>query len=310
MRCLIIDDFHPSIIELLEGIGVQSDYHPDIKRSEILECLSDYDGMLVRSKTKIDAEILDQGPKLKFIGRAGAGLDQIDVEEVEKRGIPLLNAPEGNRDAVGEHAVGMLLCLLNFMGKADKEIREKIWDREGNRGFELSERTVGIIGYGNMGQAFAKRAKPFGCRVLAYDKYRENYGDEFAEQASLEDLFEQCDVLSIHIPLTEETDGWLDYEFFKRFKKPIWFVNTARGRHCKLEDLMRALDEKQVLSAGLDVIENEKLHTFSPEQEKTFEKLTQRRDVILTPHVGGWSFESHVKINEVLVEKIKALKLG
>ncbi len=308
-KCLIIDDLHESIIPMLEGSGFEVNYHPKIKRAEILRIIHEYDGLLVRSKTYINDEILDAGKKLKFIGRAGAGIDQIDINEVEKRGIALVNAPEGNRDAVAEHVVGAILNLLNNITLSNEQVRSYVWDREGNRGHELGPMTVAIIGYGYMGKATARRLAAFGCTLLAYDKFKTNYGDEYARQARLEEVYEQADLVSLHFPLTAVSRGSIDLAFFRSFRKPIWFVNSARGELVSFETINSAFEEGLLRGAVLDVIENERFDTYSERQRKEFEFLVQNKSVLFTPHVAGWTFESHVRINEVLHSKIKGLGL-
>ncbi len=307
MKILIIDEMHTCIVPLLEKQGHEVNYQPTITKNEIFLIISEYEGILVRSKISFDQAFFQKAEKLRFIGRAGAGLDQIDLEEVEKRNIQLLNAPEGNCDALGEHALALLLSLLNNLKQSDRQIEQTIWDREGNRGYELSARTVGVIGFGFMGQAFAKRAAALGCKVLAYDKYKENYATDFAQEASLKEIFEQCDVLSLHIPLTEETNQWINKDFFDQFKNPFWFINTARGKICVLNDLVKALQDGKIIGAGLDVIENEKVKTLTSEQQKTLSTLSNFSNVIISPHIGGWSFESYQKISEVLAKKINEI---
>lgn len=309
INCLIVDKMHDSILPKLTEIGVEGNYRPDITREEILETIADYDGLIIRSKTKVDKELIDKAAKLKFIGRAGAGLDQLDMERLDARGIVVVNAPEGNRDAVGEHAVGMLLTLFNKIIQADTQVRNKIWDREGNRGEELMGKTVGIIGYGNMGQAFARRLSGFGVKVLAYDKYRVSYSDAFAEQATMEEIFQEADILSLHIPLTAESRFMIDVSYLNRFKKNIFLINTARGEIIKLETLATCLENGKIRGAVMDVLENEKLKSYSPAQDQMFERLVQSDKIIFTPHVAGWTFQSYEKINQVLVEKIKSLNL-
>jgi D-3-phosphoglycerate dehydrogenase len=305
MKFIIVDEMHPSIVTMLEGIGVVPDYKPSVTRAELLQVVKDYEGLIVRSKVKIDKEVLDAAPKLKVIARAGAGLDQIDLEEVERRKIKVVNAPEGNRDAVGEHAVGMLLAVMNKMQTADKEVRTGIWKREKNRGYEVGGLTIGIIGYGNMGKAFAKRIKGFGCRVIAYDKYLTGYGDQYAEEVTLEGIFEHADVLSLHIPLTEESRGMVDQKFVENFKKSFWLINTARGEIVVPSALIEALDSGKIKGAALDVLENEKFDTLTAAQKVNLDNLVKRENVLFTPHVAGWTYESLIKINEVLVEKLR-----
>ncbi|MEM8965714.1 MAG: NAD(P)-dependent oxidoreductase [Bacteroidota bacterium] len=309
-KCLIVDKMHESIISLLRDIGYEADYRPQIKREEVLDIIGQYDGIIVRSKLQIDQEFIDKAHQLKFVGRAGAGLDQLDEEALKANSIHILNAPEGNRDAVGEHAVGMLLNLFNRINQADQEVRQGTWNREGNRGVELMGKTVGIIGYGNMGQAFARRLVGFGVTVLAYDKYRSNYGDAFARQETMDEIFQHADILSLHVPLTEETHFLVDEAFLNQFSKDIFIINTARGKVMKLASLSAALGTGKVKGAALDVLENEKLGQLSAEQKHTLAQLQQSNRVLFTPHVAGWTFESYEKINQTLVRKINALDLA
>ncbi len=294
-----------SIIDLLENEGHQVDYEPKISRSEILEKVADYHGLVIRSKTPMDRELLEKASQLQFIARAGAGLDQIDLEYLVERGIKLFHAAKGNRDAVAEHAIGGLLALFNHVIKADSEVRKGIWDREGNRGHELKGKTVGIMGYGNMGSQFAKRLKGFGVRVMAYDKYKLGFGSEEVEEVIWEKVKAEADVLSLHIPLTSETRNFFTYEELKSFSKPFWMINTARGEVISFEVLNRALDEGILKGAVLDVLENEKFKKFTDKQKEEFVRLAARDNVIFSPHVAGWTFESYEKINKVLVKRIK-----
>jgi D-3-phosphoglycerate dehydrogenase len=310
MKILVIDLMHESLLPLLAAKGLSADYRPGIKREEVYDAVGDYEGLVVRSKITIDEALLQRATRLRFIARAGAGMDQIDVEACRKRNITLFNAPEGNRVAVAEHALGMLLCLFNKLHLADRQVRGGTWDREGNRGVELMGKTVGIIGYGNTGREFARRVGAFGCPVLAYDKYQQDYGDAFAEASSLEAIFEQADVLSLHVPLTTETLGWVDEAFLGRFHKSIYLVNTARGEIVPLAGLVAALKSGKVHGACLDVLENEKLATLNPDQRVAFDALAASDRVLLTPHVAGWTHESYHKINLVLVEKMARFAAG
>lgn len=308
--CLIIDKMHDSIIPLLKDIGITPDYRPDIQREEILEIIGYYEGIIVRSKTQIDQELIAKAISLRFVGRAGAGLDQLDEQALAKRNIHILNAPEGNRDALAEHAIGMLLSLMNKIHVADQQVRQGTWDREGNRGVELMGKTVALIGYGCMGQALARRLSSFGVSVLAYDKYRTQYGDNYAQEATMDMIYETADVLSLHVPLTPETLFFIDSSYLNRFKKDIFLLNTARGKVIKIKTLANAIESGKIKGAALDVLENEKLDRFSEAQKDYFDKLAQSDRVIFTPHVAGWTYESYQKINQVLAEKIKALKLA
>jgi len=305
--CLIIDLMHDSIVSLMEDIGWKADYRPDISREEILRVIPGYEGLIVRSKTEIDREIIHQAQQLKWIARAGAGLDQLDTVALRERNITVLNAPEGNRDALGEHAITILLALLNKVHIADRDIRQGIWNREAMRGTELMGKTVSVIGYGNMGQAFARRLQGFGVEVLAYDKYKENYGDNFARQTDMQEIFEKTDILSLHIPLTDETRFMLNHDYIHRFQKEIYLLNTARGKHIRLQTLVEALVSGKIKGAALDVLENEKLSQLTEGQQHYFDRLIRSERVLFTPHVGGWTYESYYKINQILVSKIKNL---
>lgn len=296
---------HLSIIDLLQKEGHEVEYAPQITREEILDQVADYDGLIIRSKTPMDRSLLEKAVNLKFIGRAGAGLDQIDLQYLEERGVQLFHAAKGNRDAVAEHAVGGMLALFNQLLKADREVRKGIWDREGNRGHELMGKTVGIFGFGNMGRAFSKRLKGFGVSILAYDKYKFDFGTDEVQEVMWEKLKAEADVLSIHVPLTPETRDFFTLDELKSFAKPFWLINTARGEVISFDTLNAALDQGILRGAVLDVLENEKFQKFTPEQKAAFERLAERENVLFSPHVAGWTFESYEKINKVLVKKIK-----
>lgn len=308
MKVLFIDDTHPALRNGLEANGIECDYNENYTSEEIHAIVNEYDGLVVRSKFIIDKPLLEKAAKLKFIARVGAGMENIDVEFAESKGIQCINSPEGNRDAVGEHALGMLLCLMNNICRADREVRQGSWIREGNRGYELGGKTVGIIGFGNMGSAFAQRLKGFEVRVLAYDKYKENYGTEFVEAAnSLEDLFENADVISLHLPLTDETKYLVDEAFLSKFKKNIYLINTARGKVVKTDALVAALKSGKVIGAAIDVLEYEKASFAdlkASELPEAFDYLSKSDRVVLTPHIAGWTFESNEKMATVLLEKI------
>ncbi|WP_080058656.1 2-hydroxyacid dehydrogenase [Spirosoma aerolatum] len=301
---LIADEMHPSLFAMLTEAGFQYDYQPKISRAGLLTALEPFEGLIIRSKTTVDQELLSHAPNLRFIGRAGAGLDLIDLEAAEKRDIAVFHAGAGNRDAVAEHTVGMLLALLANILKADREVRQGIWDREGNRGYELGSLTVGLIGYGNNGRATAKRLSGFGCRVLAYDKFLVNYGDAFAEEATMEQVMAEADIISLHIPLTDETRMWVNDAFIGQVSKPFYLNNIARGEIVSLAAVVRGLESGKIRGATLDVLENEKLAKLTPDQQATFDYLRQSDRVVLTPHVAGWTHESYVRINEVLVKQL------
>ena len=306
-KIIIADEMHPSIVPDLKKAGFEVDYLPDISREMLKESIHQYHGIIIRSKTDLDREMIDLAHNLKYIARAGAGTDKIDESYCNYKEIAILNAPEGNRDALGEHAIGILLTLLNKIHISDRQIRRSVWDREGNRGTEIKDKVVGIIGYGNMGSAFAQRLSGFECRVLAYDKYKKNYGDKYAIASDMEQLYEEVDILSFHVPLTEETLGLYNFDFFSKFKKDLYLVNTARGPVLPLKDLIRLLDDGKILGAALDVLEKEKLSKFTNEEKERFDNLIERDNVVFTPHVGGWSFESYKRINDTLVGKIVSL---
>lgn len=304
---LIADEMHLSLMPMLEKLGYDPDYQPKITRVEIIEKLNNYVGLIIRSKTFVDAELLQNAKQLKFIGRAGAGLDLIDIDYVELKNIALFAANEGNRVAVAEHVLGMTLCLMNNILIADREVRNGIWQREKNRGYELMGKTVGIIGYGNNGSETAKRFKAFGCKILAFDKFKKEFSDGIVEESTMERIFEEADILSLHIPLTSESNKLVNAEFLTKFSKNIVLINAARGEIVSLSDLAESIESGKVRGVCLDVLENEKLQKLTDEQKVVFEKLTASERVIFTPHIAGWTFESYVKINEVLIEKISGL---
>lgn len=307
MQVLLIDDIHPVLIEMLEKENISIAYHPEYNREDIIKNISLYDGIIVRSKIKIDKQIIDLGSKLKFIARSGAGMDSIDVEYAQQKNIICINSPEGNRDAVGEHTLGLLLALFDKITKSDKQVRQGLWLREANRGLEVKEKTIGIIGYGNMGKEFAKRLCGFDCKVLAYDKYKTDYSDQYAKQSTLEELKKECDILSLHVPLTEETKYMVDKEFINSFNKPFFLLNTSRGKVVKLSDLIFALENNKVLGAGLDVLEYENFSnemSFDNKAKEELSKLFAMENTVLTPHVAGWTKESYYKLSYFLAKKI------
>lgn len=311
MNCLIIDDLEPGIKKLLNQIGLEADYCPELSYQQILACVGNYEGLILRNKIQIDEAFLAYASALKFIGRAGAGLEYIDRAALRKRGIMLINSPEGNRDAVGEHTLGLLLALFNKLIQADREVRAGIWSRERNRGLEIKGKTVGLIGYGNMGRAFAQRLSGFECQVLAYDKKTRCYKNAYAEQVDLEILLAETDVLSLHIPMSEANHNFISESFLQRFKKAIYLVNTARGGLISLKTIARALETGKLLGAALDVLECEDFEKFSAEQRYFMNKLQMDKRVLFSPHVAGLTYESALRINEILCAKIdRYLKLS
>jgi D-3-phosphoglycerate dehydrogenase len=311
LKVLFVDSTHPRLPEMLYNAGFDVEYNPEkVTADNIKKIIPNYDGIIIRSKVKFDKDLIDLAKNLKFIGRVGAGLENIDVEYAESKGIKSYNSPEGNRDAVGEQALGMLLSLFNNILRADSEVRNGKWIREGNRGLEIKGKTIGIIGCGNMGSAFAQRLKGFEANVIAYDKYKFNYTNEFVTEKTLEELFEQTDILSLHVPLTDETRFMINDDFINRFKKDIYIINTARGKVLKTDDLVKNMKSGKVLGAALDVLEYEQtsfenLHSGNDLPE-AFQYLIKSNKVVLTPHIAGWTQESNVKLSEFLAEKIIA----
>jgi D-3-phosphoglycerate dehydrogenase / 2-oxoglutarate reductase len=305
-KILIVDEMHPSLFKMLEQAGFLYSYQPNLKRVDIINQIADYEGLVVRSKTVIDEAFLTNAAQLKFIARAGAGLDLIDIEATKKRNIAVFAANEGNRDAVAEHTVGLLLCLMANIAKADREVRNNIWDRESNRGYEIMGKTVGLLGYGFNGRATAQRLSGFGCRVLAHDKHLVNYSDDYAEEASLTKIMIEADILSLHIPLTDDTRLLINDDFITQMAKPFYFINIARGEIVDLEAVVRGLQNGKIRGACLDVLTNEKLQNLTPTQQKTVDYLQHSNQVVLTPHIAGWTHESYIKINEVLVRQMAA----
>ncbi len=310
VKILFIDSNHPCLHEILTKSGFICDLKYDWTREKILKELPAYDGIIIRSRIKIDKELIDRAQNLKFIARAGAGMENIDCEYAVSKGIKCFNAPEGNRDAVGEHAVGMALTLLNNITKADREVRQGVWLREENRGTEICDKTIGIIGYGNMGNAFARRLSGFGATTLAYDKYKTGLSDKWAKESTMEELFERVDILSLHVPLTDETKFMVNSAFLNKFRKKIYLINTARGEVVKTDDLVEQMKAGKVLGACLDVLEFESasFEKLNPEEmPEPLQYLIHSDRVVLTPHIAGWSYESHKKIAEALIVKIKTL---
>ncbi len=310
IKILHIDSNHPVLLQQLQEAGYEN--HEDFKSSkEAIEAkIKDYHGIVIRSRFKIDKNFIDKATNLQFIARVGAGLESIDCDYASSKNIALIAAPEGNRNAVAEHSLGMLLSLFNNLNRADREIRAGHWNRESNRGHELDGKTVGIIGYGNMGKWFAKKLRGFDVEVLCYD-IKDNVGDENAKQVSLTELQQKTDVLSLHLPWTPETDKMVNTAFINAFAKAFWILNTSRGKNIVTADLVTALQSKRILGAGLDVLEYEKLSFETLFQDKNtpeaFQYLLEADNVLLSPHVAGWTFESHERLAQTIVDKIKAL---
>jgi D-3-phosphoglycerate dehydrogenase len=306
VKILHIDSNHPLLWEQLEKAGFRNEADFTSTKEEVENKIENYHGIVIRSRFKIDKMFIDKAKNLQFIARVGAGLESIDCEYAESKNIKLIAAPEGNCNAVGEHALGMILSLFNKLNIADKEVKSGQWNRESNRGTELDGKTIGIIGYGNMGKSFAKKLRGFDVEVLCYD-ILPNVGDENAKQVSLQEVQQKADVLSLHIPWTPETDKMVNTEFINHFAKPFWLINTARGKSVVTADLVAALQSGKILGAGLDVLEYEKLSfetLFEGDKPEAFEYLLHANNVLLTPHIAGWTVESKEKLAQVIVNKI------
>lgn len=313
IKILHLDSNHPLLWEQLQQAGFENHADYISTKEEVEAKIQEYHGIVIRSRFKIDKHFIDKATNLQFIARVGAGLESIDCDYAISKNIQLIAAPEGNSNAVGEHAIGMLLSLMNKLNRADKMVREGKWIREGNRGYELEGKTVGLIGYGNMGKSFAKKLRGFDVKVLFHDILT-TVGDQNAKQVSLEELQKEADVLSLHLPWTPQTDKMVNANFINQFAKPFWFINTSRGNNVVTDDLVSALESGKIIGAGLDVLEYEKLsfeNLFIDQQKPpAFDYLLHSEKVLLTPHIAGWTFESHQKLAQVIVGKIKAFYFG
>lgn len=307
MKILHLDNNHSILLEMLSKAGFKNEENATITKEETEKIIHHYDGIVIRSRFKIDKQFLNAAKNLKFIARVGAGLESIDCEYAKKLEIQLFSAPEGNRNAVAEHALGMLLSLFNNLNKADSEVKSGQWNRESNRGIELDGKTVGLIGYGNMGKSFAKKLRGFDCEVLCYD-IKDDVEDANAKQVSLKFLQEKTDVLSLHTPWTPLTNRMVNTDFIESFSKPFWLINTARGKSVVTSDLVKALKFGKILGAGLDVLEYERLSFESLFDSDSvpaeLEELFKMDNVILSPHIAGWTVESKIKLAQVIGEKI------
>jgi len=306
LKILIAEPTHAIFLKKMENAGFFCDQQTDISFDGLKHIIPEYDGLVIRSKFKINSEFIDLAVRLKFIARAGSGMENINVSYAESKNITCINSPEGNRDSLGEHTIGMLLCLFHRINSANAEVKKGIWNRKTNVGIELQGKTVGILGYGNMGSAFAKRLLGFDVNVIAFDKYKKKYSDQFVKEVDSETLFYQTDILSIHVPLTDETDCLINNEFIQKFKKEIFIVNTARGKIVNTDDLVKNLISGKVRGAALDVLEYEN-HSFEngfKEKTPALSYLFNAENVILTPHIAGSSDASYRKIAEVMANKI------
>lgn len=303
-KVLITAKAHEYLKDRLEANGFEISYQPGITYNEVLNSIGEYTGMIVTTRIKVDKAILDRAVQLQWIGRLGSGMELIDVPYAESKGIRCVSSPEGNCDAVGEQALGMLLCGMNNLLRSNLQLRQGIWERDGNRGYELNGKTVGIIGFGHTGSAFAKKLQGFDVNILAYDKYKKDFGGGMVKEATLVDIYEQADVVSVHLPLTEETFHIGNRAFFLSFKKPIWFINTARGKIVDNAAIIAALQEGIIAGACLDVIENEKLSSYNEMEKSQLQFFLDAPNVVITPHIAGYTHEASIKMAKYVLEKL------
>lgn len=306
-KVLVTDGVNPILLSGLERLGFSYHYQPDITLEEVHRIIANYDGIVVNSKIYADKTLFDKAKKLVFLARLGSGMERIDQQYAQQKGIHIINSPQGNRNAVAEHALGMLLSLANHLSRADKEVRQKQWHREKNRGFEIQGKTIGIIGFGHTGSTFAKKLAGLEMNVLAYDKYKEDYTRllPHVKASSIAEIQAKSDIISFHLPLNTETKHIANTSFFNQCKKGVIIINTSRGGILSTVDLLDALNQKQVSGACLDVFENEKPHTFSIEEEQVYQQLYQLENVILSPHVAGWTVESKELLAQVILDKLE-----
>ena len=304
MKAIITARAHPFLIETLRIKGYEVIYDPEIDLATLVSLIGDCTGLIVTTRLKIDKTIIDAGPQLKWIGRLGSGLELIDIKYAQEKNISCYSSPEGNRNAVAEHALGMLLSVMNNIRKSANEVGNSIWLREENRGIELNKKTVGIVGFGNTGQAFAKLLSVFDVTVLVYDKYKNDFANASVREANLEQLRRYADVISSHLPLTTETFHLANADFFNSLQQKPYIINTSRGKVIDTAALTLALQSGQVAGAALDVLENENLSSFSPNETKQFETLNSMHNVLITPHIAGYSQEAFYKMSVILLEKL------
>lgn len=305
MHFLIVDDLHEILLEKFDQNGITYDYLPHITRLEAEEIIASYDGLIIRSKFQVDKTFIDRAKQLKYIARAGAGMDNIDEQYASSKEILLFSANEGNCDAVAEHMIGMLLNLINHLNRAHYQIMNQEWKREQNRGYELKGKTVALIGYGHNGQAMAKKLSGFEVQVIAYDKYKTGFTDQYVTEVSMEEIVRQADVLSFHIPLTQETKRLVNEEYLLHFHKPIIFLMGARGGIVDVPAVLKAMDKGKITAAAFDVLPVEKFPILA--EQEWYPNLIARENVLLSPHIAGWTFESYYKLASILADKIIAV---
>ena len=308
MKILHIDSNHPTLISTLKNNGYINDLDISSSKEEIIKIIKDYDGLILRSRFKIDKDFIDNASNLKFIARVGSGLENIDCNYAKSKNIEVISSPEGNSNAVGEHAMGLLLSLLNNINTSSNQVKEGLWFREKNRGFEIEGKTVAILGMGNTGKSFAKKISSFNCKVFFYD-IDEKIKSKYAKKSSLDFLYKNADIVSLHLPHTIKNTDLFNKEFIQKFDKPFWLINTSRGKIVNTHDLVDALNEKKILGAGLDVIdiESSSFNNIEKELNHYFNELINLKNVIITPHIAGWTFESNVKLSQIIIDKIKPL---
>lgn len=306
-KVIVTDFLHPYLADWLVDKGFQVDIQETITNDELFSIIENYEGLVLSTKINVTPTLIDKAKNLEFIARAGSGMENIDVAYSKSKGIHVVNSPEGNANAVAEHAVGMTLALLNNIVKSDAEIRNGVWQREPNRGEEIKGKTIGIIGYGHTGSRFAAKWGTFGVTILAHDKYKSGFGTTTVVEASVEDIWEKAEIISFHLPLNAETQFYCNAAFINKMKRPFWLINTSRGKIVNTANLIEGLDQGKILGAALDVFENEKFYQLEGTDLAQMQNLTKRHNIILTPHVAGWTHTSHLYLSKILAEKLDAL---